>query len=80
MVHHYASMTKVAEVRDPECYKEAAKDTHWRPAMEEDMRALDANDTLDLIDPSRHCKTIGCKWVYRVKYNVLTVSVNWYKA
>ena len=37
--------------------------------MEEEMRALDANDTWDLVDPPRHCKPIGCKWVYKVKYN-----------
>ena len=45
MAHHYAYMTKVAEVREPESYAEAAKDAKWRAAMEEEMRALDANET-----------------------------------
>ena len=69
MAHHYAYMTKVAEVREPESYAEAAKDSNWCAAMEEEMRALDANETWDLVDPPRHCKAIGCKWVYKVKYN-----------
>ena len=47
--------------------------------MEEEMRALDSNETWDLVDPPRHCKPIGCKWVYKVKYNA-DGSVNQYKA
>ena len=36
--------------------------------MEEKMRALDANDTWDLVDSLRHYKLIGCKWVYKINY------------
>ena len=61
MAHHYAYMTKVAEVREPESYAEAAKDANWRAGMDEEMRALDANKTWDLVDPPPHCKPIGCK-------------------
>jgi hypothetical protein len=34
MAHHYAYMTRVAEVREPESYEEAAEDAKWRTAME----------------------------------------------
>ena len=44
MAHHHAYMTKVAEVLEPESYGKAAMDTNWRAAMEEEMRALDANN------------------------------------
>ena len=37
MMHHFAYMTCVAEVREPECYAKAAKDANWRAAMEEEM-------------------------------------------
>jgi hypothetical protein len=30
MAHHYAYMTRVAEVREPESYAEAAEDANWR--------------------------------------------------
>ena len=47
--------------------------------MEEEMQALDANYTWDLVDPPRHCKPIGCKQVHKTKYNADS-SVNGYKA
>ena len=36
-VHHYAYMTKVVKVREPESYTEATKDANWRATMEEEM-------------------------------------------
>ena len=79
MAHHYAYMTRVAEVREPESYAEAAKDAHWRAAMEEEMHALAENETWDLVDAPKGVKPIGCRWVYKVKYNT-DGSVNRYKA
>ena len=69
MVHHYAYMTSMAEVREPESYAEATKDTNWRTAMEEEMRALAENETWDLVDAPNGMKLIGRRWVYKVKYN-----------
>ena len=50
MAHHYAYMTRVAEVREPERYAEAAKDTNWCAAMEEEMHALAENETWNLVN------------------------------
>ena len=33
MLHHYVYMTRVAEVREPESYAEAAKDVNWRAVV-----------------------------------------------
>ena len=41
MAYHYAYMTRVAEVREPESYAKAA--------MEEEMHALAAMETWDLV-------------------------------
>ena len=79
MAHHYAYMTRVAEVREPESYAEAAKDANWRAAMEEEMHALAENQTWDLVDAPKGVKPIGCRWVYKIKYNA-DGSVNRYKA
>ena len=77
--HHYAYMTKLAEVREPEGYAEASQDAKWRSTMDsEEIWALDANKTWDLVDQPQHCKPIRCKWVYKIKYNV-DGSVNRYK-
>ena len=62
-------MARVAEVREPESYAEEAKDTNWRAAMDEDMRALLEYETWDLVDATMGVKPIRCRWVYKVKYN-----------
>ncbi len=37
--------------------------------MDEEMVALDANATWELVALPRDKKAIGCKWVYKVKHN-----------
>ena len=63
MAHHYAYMMRVAEVREPESYAEAAKDANQRPVMEEEMHALEKNKSWDLNDAPKAVKPIGCRWV-----------------
>ena len=70
MAHHYAYMAKVAEVRELESYAEEAKDTNRRVVAEEEIHALAENETWDLVDASKVVKSIGCRWVYKVKYNI----------
>jgi hypothetical protein len=79
MAHHYAYMARVAKVREPESYAEAVEDANWRAAMEEEMHALAENETWDLVDAPAGVKPIGCKWVYKIKYNS-DGSINRYKA
>ena len=62
MAHHYAYMTRVVEVREPESYAEAAKDANWHAAMEEEMHALAENETEAMDDASKGVKPIGCRW------------------
>ena len=38
--------------------------------MKEEMQALNKNKAWELIPHSPHKKVIGCKWIYKVKYNV----------
>mgnify|MGYP000547718665 CR=1 FL=1 len=51
MARYYPYMTKVAEVREPENYSEASQDAKWGSTMQEEMLALAANKTWDLVDP-----------------------------
>jgi hypothetical protein len=62
-------MTRLVEVHEPESYEKAAEDANRRTAMEEEMHALAENDTWDLVDAPKGVKLIGCKWVYKIKYN-----------
>ena len=47
--------------------------------MKEEMEALCKNETWDLVPHTPQKKAIGCKWIYKVKYNVDS-SVNCYEA
>jgi hypothetical protein len=47
--------------------------------MDEEMVALDANMTWELVPLPKGKKAIGCKWVYKMKHNS-DGSINRYKA
>jgi hypothetical protein len=47
--------------------------------MDEKMAMLDANATSKLVALPKEKKTIGCKWVYKVKHNA-NISMSKYKA
>jgi hypothetical protein len=47
--------------------------------MDENMAALDANVTWELVALPKDKKTIACKWVYKVKHNA-NGSMSIYKA
>ena len=79
MAYHYAFMINRAVVREPESFAEADKDSQWDKAMNEEIQALNKNEIWDLVPHSPHKKEIGCRWIYKVKYNV-DGSVNCYKA
>jgi hypothetical protein len=41
----------------------------WRDAMEEDLRSMSSNDVRGLVEISDGAKRVGCKWVYKMKYD-----------
>ncbi|MCO5547345.1 hypothetical protein L7F22_000794 [Adiantum nelumboides] len=47
--------------------------------MDEEMAALDVNETWELVPLPKGKKSIGCKWVYKVKHNA-NGSMSRYKA
>ena len=46
-------------------YEEASKGPQWRKAMEEEIKTLNDNQTLDLVRRPNEVKPISCKWVLR---------------
>ncbi|GJV50027.1 putative RNA-directed DNA polymerase [Tanacetum coccineum] len=53
---------------EPRTYHEAILDENWVNAMNEEMEALNRNQTWTLTDLPAGRKPIGCKWVYKIKY------------
>ena len=79
MAHHYAYMAKVVQNVKPTCFEEAVGNVHWEDAMNEEMAALEANDTWELVPLPKGKNAIGCKWVYKIK-NKADGSIERYKA
>ena len=62
-----AFLIKQSHWREPTSYKEAVKDTQWQVAMQQELAALHQNNTWDLVPPPPGKKTIGSRWVYKIK-------------
>ena len=69
----------ITSILEPRFYHEAVKDPKWQEAMNAKIAALVSNHTQTLIPLPSNKKAIGCKWVYRVKYNAYG-SMERYKA
>lgn len=52
---------------DPVSYEEAAQQSKWRKAMDDEIVAIEKNDTWELVELPEGMKTIGVKWVYKTK-------------
>ncbi|KAH9307489.1 hypothetical protein KI387_035400, partial [Taxus chinensis] len=67
---------------EPSCYKEAIEisdSDKWKHDMKEEIDALIKNKTWDLVELPKNSKSVGCKWVYKLKKGVDDV-ISKYKA
>jgi hypothetical protein len=57
---------------DPSSYEEAMSRpdaSKWQEDMEDEMKSMSTNRVWDLEEIPKGAKTIGCKWVYKIKYD-----------
>ena len=64
---------------EPKSYVEASTSDCWIKAMQDDITALEMNNTWFLTDLPSDKIAIGCRWVYKIKYNA-DGSIERYKA
>ncbi|KAL2237905.1 UNVERIFIED_CONTAM: Retrovirus-related Pol polyprotein from transposon RE1 [Sesamum indicum] len=55
--------------QEPRTYNQAIKRKEWKEAMKTELDALEKNNTLDIVKLPNNKRTIGCKWVYKLKLN-----------
>ncbi|GMI79954.1 hypothetical protein HRI_001664700 [Hibiscus trionum] len=53
----------------PKSYEEAVQNPKWKKAIEEEIEALQKNGTWTITDLPQGKRTVGCKWVFTIKYN-----------
>ena len=68
-VQHRAFLAAITAGYEPNSFAEAVKDEKWRNAMKEEIQALEDNGTWTTEDLPLGKKAIGCKWIYKIKYN-----------
>ncbi|KAM2392165.1 hypothetical protein ACFX1X_035690 [Malus domestica] len=66
-------------IQVPTRVEEALKDPKWANAMDEEMLALQKNNTWEVTSLPEGKKTVGCRWVFTVKYQA-DGSIDRYKA
>jgi hypothetical protein len=55
---------------DPTSFEEAMRSSYsseWLDAMKDEMKSMSTNDVWDLEEIPNGAKTVGCKWVYKMK-------------
>ncbi|PKU87481.1 Retrovirus-related Pol polyprotein from transposon TNT 1-94 [Dendrobium catenatum] len=63
------SMSHTLHTPTPTCYSQASKQVLWRQAMSAEFDALQHQRTWILVPPSPSQNVLGCKWIYKTKYN-----------
>ncbi|KAL2938151.1 Retrovirus-related Pol polyprotein from transposon TNT 1-94 [Bienertia sinuspersici] len=61
--------TACTKITEPQSFREAITQKVWVDAMNEELSALEMNNTWDIVSLPQGKHAIGCKWVYRIKYN-----------
>jgi hypothetical protein len=61
-------MDNVQEIYEPRLFEEEKGRLEWENVMETEHESLMKNQSWDLTTLPLGKKSIGCKWVYKVKY------------
>jgi Reverse transcriptase (RNA-dependent DNA polymerase) len=72
-------VSMVSKEVEPQNFSQAIKNSIWKKAMHEELEALKKNDTWNITKLPQNKKPVGCRWMYKIKYNS-DGSIERYKA
>ena len=61
-------VNQLSTVSIPNSVQEALTDPRWKAAMNDEMSSLQKNQTWELMDLPTGKETVGCRWIFTVKY------------
>jgi len=67
-MQHHSFFSAIDSFKIPTLVQEALKDENWIRAMNEEMSALERNETWEIVERPKDKKAVGCRWIYKVKY------------
>ena len=67
---HRSFLVNLNNIHIPNKLSEALSDEKWKNAMREEMQALEKNQTWEIVDLPSGKKSVGCKWVFTMKYKL----------
>ncbi|KAH0705722.1 hypothetical protein KY285_010259 [Solanum tuberosum] len=63
-----AFLSQLYGMEIPRNVQDALNVPKWKKAILEEMNALDRNETWEMVELPRGKKTVGCKWVFTIKF------------
>ncbi|KAE8715970.1 hypothetical protein F3Y22_tig00110156pilonHSYRG00076 [Hibiscus syriacus] len=83
LISYALNIAEEIEEAEPKNFKEAlkSKDKHkWTKAMDEKIASLMKNKTWELVDRPKNQRVVGCKWIFKKKEGIPSVTKARYKA
>jgi len=67
-IQQRSSWEKCFQNKSHETFEEAMLNEHWKMVVYDEIKALQNNNTWELTTLPDGKKTVGCKWLFTVKY------------